>query len=130
MRAAQVWAPSSARATVLVSPERQVGGAPLKRQQMERRLRGRERWFSTTLRAIGDAVVAVDINGCVSFMNRAAEVMLDRTLDEALGKPLHSVFRLVNEKTREPVPDPARLAIERRGRSRGLRRGQRGAHRG
>ena len=78
-------------------------------------MRGRERWFSTTLRAIGDAVVAVDINGCVSFMNRAAEVMLDRTLDQALGKPLHSVFRLVNEKTREPVPDPARLAIERRG---------------
>lgn len=85
----------------------------LVKHPMERRLRERERWFSTTLRAIGDAVIAVDVQRCVSFMNRAAEVLLDRTLDEVLGRPLDGVFRLVNEKTREPVADPVRLALER-----------------
>jgi two-component system, cell cycle sensor histidine kinase and response regulator CckA len=84
------------------------------KHQMERRLRERERWFSTTLRAIGDAVVAVDIEGRVTFMNRAAEDMIGRSLADAIGQPMGGVFRLVNEKTRSPVFDPARLAIERR----------------
>jgi two-component system cell cycle sensor histidine kinase/response regulator CckA len=85
------------------------------KHQMERGLRERERWLSTTLRAIGDAVVAVDIDGRVTFMNRAAEDMIGRSLADAIGQPMGSVFRLVNEKTRSPVLDPARLAIERRG---------------
>jgi two-component system, cell cycle sensor histidine kinase and response regulator CckA len=83
------------------------------RHQMERRLRERERWFSTTLRAIGDAVIAVDVDGKLSFMNHAAENMLGRTLKDAEGVPLGKLFRLVNEKTREPLGDPARLALER-----------------
>lgn len=85
------------------------------KHQMERRLRERERWFSTTLRAIGDAVVAVDIAGRVTFMNRAAEDMVGRALADVAGLPVASVFRLVNEKTRSPVGDPTRLAIERGG---------------
>jgi two-component system cell cycle sensor histidine kinase/response regulator CckA len=57
------------------------------KHQMERRLRERERWFSTTLRAIGDAVVTVDIEGRVTFMNRAAEDMIGRSLADAIGQP-------------------------------------------
>lgn len=85
------------------------------KHQMERRLRERERWFSTTLRAIGDAVVAVDVDGRVTFLNRAAENLLGRSLEDTQGQPLGAVFRLVNEKTREPVADPTRLARERQG---------------
>ncbi|HEU4578415.1 MAG TPA: response regulator [Polyangiaceae bacterium] len=81
------------------------------RHQMERQLRERERWFSTTLRAIGDAVVAVDATGQISFMNRAAEKLIGRTESGAKGKPLQAVFRLLNEKTREPVPDPIQEAL-------------------
>ncbi len=83
------------------------------RHQMERQLRERERWFSTTLRAIGDAVVAVDATGQISFMNRAAEKLIGRTESGAKGKPPEAVFRLLNEKTREPVPDPIQLALAR-----------------
>jgi two-component system, cell cycle sensor histidine kinase and response regulator CckA len=83
------------------------------RHQMERQLRDRERWFSTTLRAIGDAVVAVDASGQVSFMNRAAETLIGRTENGAKGQPLGELFRLLNEKTREPIPDPIQLALSR-----------------
>ncbi len=83
------------------------------KHQMERRLRERERWFSTTLQAIGDAVIAVDVGGAVSYMNRAAERLLGRTLEQVEGKPLEGVFRLVNEKTREDVGDPTQVALTR-----------------
>jgi two-component system, cell cycle sensor histidine kinase and response regulator CckA len=83
------------------------------KHETEKRTRQRERWFATTLRAIGDAVVTVDVDGSITFMNRAAEGLLGRTLDDAEGKPIDTVFRLVNEKTRAPVLDPARLALER-----------------
>lgn len=83
------------------------------RHQMERQLRERERWFSTTLRAIGDAVVAVDAAGRITFMNRAAEKLIGRSEGLAKGQPLGQVFRLLNEKTREPVPDPIQLALAR-----------------
>jgi CheY-like chemotaxis protein len=43
------------------------------RHAMEKRLREREKWFSTTLRSLSDAVMTVDLAGNVSFMNPAAE---------------------------------------------------------
>ena len=86
----------------------------LYKHQMERRLRERERWFSTTLGAIGDAVVAVDMAGRVSFMNGAAERLIGCARAGAEGQAVDAVFQLVNEKTREPLPPPTLVALERR----------------
>jgi two-component system, cell cycle sensor histidine kinase and response regulator CckA len=85
------------------------------KHQIERRLRERERWFATTLRAIGDAVIAVDVDRRISFLNRAAEALLGRSAASTEGQPFDAVVRLVNEKTREPVLDPTRLAMDRGG---------------
>jgi PAS domain S-box-containing protein len=59
-------------------------------------------------------VVAVDAAGQISFMNRAAEKMIGRSEKLAQGQPLGAVFRLVNERTREPVPDPIQLALSQK----------------
>ncbi len=64
------------------------------RHGMERRLRERERWFSTTLRSIGDAVIAVDLSGKVTFINPAAEALIGVPGAEALGQPAREVVRL------------------------------------
>lgn len=61
---------------------------------MERRLRERERWFSTTLRSIADGVIAVDTQCRVTFMNAVAEALTGTTLDAALGRPVREVLRL------------------------------------
>lgn len=67
-------------------------GVALYRHRAERRLRQMESWLSTTLQSIGDAVIATDRDGRVSFMNVTAEFLTGWTRTEALGRALHEVF--------------------------------------
>ncbi|MGH9522490.1 MAG: ATP-binding protein [Terriglobales bacterium] len=71
----------------------------------------RERLF-TTLASIGDCVVTTDAKGDVTFLNAVAEEATGWPTAEAAGKPLEEVFRIVNEKTRQTVPDPVRKVIQ------------------
>jgi two-component system, cell cycle sensor histidine kinase and response regulator CckA len=66
----------------------------LYRHEIDKRLRERERWFSTTLRSIGDAVITVDLGGKVTFMNQAAERLTGQSLSQALGRPASDVVKL------------------------------------
>jgi PAS domain S-box-containing protein len=84
------------------------------KHRAEARLKERERWFSTTLRAIADAVIAVDGNGHVTFMNRSAELLTGEHEDSAKGRPLGHVLRLIDEQTRKPIGDPVHAALTRR----------------
>lgn len=68
----------------------------LYRGEADRGRRERERWFTTTLRSMGDGVVATDAAGRVAFMNPAAEEMTGRTADEARGRPLADLVRLAD----------------------------------
>lgn len=70
----------------------------LYRHEMERRLRHRERWFSTTLRSIADAVIASDTHGNVTFMNPNAESMTGWRSEDAAGRPLNEVLHVVAEQ--------------------------------
>ncbi len=63
------------------------------RHDLEKQLRERENWFSTTLQAITDAVVAVDGDGTVNFMNRAAEALIGVPAITAVGHPLWDQVR-------------------------------------
>jgi PAS domain S-box-containing protein len=65
-----------------------------------------ELWLSTTLKSIGDAVIATDKTGKVSFMNRVAEDLTQWTIPDAYGKPLSQVLNMVHQITREPVQNP------------------------
>jgi PAS domain S-box-containing protein len=70
-------------------------------------LRRSEEEIAATLRSIGDAVIATDIEGRVVRMNPVAEQLTGWMLAEALGKNLEEVFRIVDEETRLPVESPA-----------------------
>ena len=63
-------------------------------------------WLSTMLQSIGDAVIATDGDGRVSFMNAVAEELTAWTHAEARGKPLDEVFRITNEVTADVVESP------------------------
>jgi PAS domain S-box-containing protein len=65
----------------------------------------------TTLTSIGDAVIATDAKGRITFLNRVAHQLTGWRSEDAAGQPLHSVFRIVNEETRQPAEDPATRSL-------------------
>jgi two-component system cell cycle sensor histidine kinase/response regulator CckA len=71
----------------------------LYKHRTEVRLRESERWLATTLRSIGDAVIAADERGRVKLINPAAESLTGWPQDEALGRDLGEVFQLADEAT-------------------------------
>jgi len=75
----------------------------LYKHRMDRRLRRIERWFATTLKSIGDAVMVTDTQGRVTFMNPIAEKLTGWKSAEAAGRPLTEVYQNVNAETREPL---------------------------
>ena len=66
----------------------------------------REQWLNITLRSIGDAVIACDVDGNVVFMNLIAEQLTGWPEAEAKSKSLHEVFPIFNEETRATVENP------------------------
>ncbi len=91
----------------------------LYKHEMERRLRASEKWLATTLKSIGDAVIATDGNGRVTFMNPVAEKLTGWPLEEAAGRELVEVFNIINMHSRQPTQNPVAKVL-REGRVVGL----------
>ncbi|MEO8605116.1 MAG: CHASE3 domain-containing protein, partial [bacterium] len=70
------------------------------------RLRESEERLRTTLRSIGDAVIATDTQGSIVFMNPIAQQLTAWSDREAAGQPLDVVFNIINEETRAVVESP------------------------
>jgi diguanylate cyclase (GGDEF)-like protein/PAS domain S-box-containing protein len=64
-----------------------------------------------TLNSIGDAVLSTDISGNVTYLNLAAEEMTGWSREEAAGRHLAEVFKIVDGATRQSAPDPMEMAI-------------------
>ncbi|MBP7693140.1 MAG: EAL domain-containing protein [Anaerolineales bacterium] len=82
--------------------------------QVEQKLKTHERWLAAVLRGIGDAVIAADIDGAVTFLNPVAEALTGWTQAEALGQPAASVFNAIHAQTRARVDNPVRRVLEQR----------------
>jgi PAS domain S-box-containing protein len=66
----------------------------------------RRDYLETTLQSIGDAVIVCDPSGKVTLMNSTAAEVTGWTSEQAKGQLLESVFRIINERTRETVESP------------------------
>ncbi|HEX8986162.1 MAG TPA: PAS domain-containing protein, partial [Bryobacteraceae bacterium] len=56
-------------------------------------------WLRVTLTSIGDAVLATDTAGKITFLNPVATRLTGWAPEEALGRPVRDVFRIVDETT-------------------------------
>ena len=100
----------AATLTTIVYRRRQTG---LYRDlyRLERRRRETQEEFRTTLYSIGDAVITTDSEGRVRQMNPVAEKLTGWPENEAHGKPLADVFRIVNEETHAVVENPVHRVL-------------------
>ena len=80
----------------------------LNKHRLEAHLAERERWFSTTLQSIGDAVIATDKSETITFMNAVAETLTGWKMADGVGRQLSEVFRLVGP-TGAALESPVRL---------------------
>jgi PAS domain S-box-containing protein len=71
---------------------------------------GRE-FLRVTLRSIGDGVITTDVDGRIASMNDVAASLSGWDEADAVGQPLDTVFRIVNEQNRQPVANPAIEAL-------------------
>ena len=84
----------------------------LYKHQMESKLKESEKWLSTTLESIGDAVIATDKDGKIKFMNPVASQITGWGHDEAIGQPLGEIFNVIDEDSGSGVDDPVNKVVE------------------
>ena len=89
------------------------------RQQVEAAEREQRERLQITLASIGDAVIATDTAGQVTFLNAVAESLTGWKQEEAKGRLLEEVFCIINEKSRQSVEHPVAKVL-REGRIVGL----------
>jgi PAS domain S-box-containing protein len=66
-----------------------------------------------TLNSIGDAVACTDIAGNLTQLNLVAQELTGWTWDEAAGRPMTDVIRIVDGTTREAIPDLMAMVVGR-----------------
>ncbi len=74
-------------------------------------LRRNREWLQVTLISIGDAVISTDTAGRITFLNPVAQALTGWPHKEAVGQPIETVFRIINEKTNEPTEDIVRQVL-------------------
>ncbi len=82
-----------------------------RRRTAERELQENEQWLAVTLQSIGDAVLATDRKGNITFMNEIASELTGWSIDEANGMRLNEVFNIINEYSREKVENPVEKVL-------------------
>ncbi len=75
-------------------------------------LQEREEWFRTTLTSMGDAVIATDKRGRITFVNSMAERLIGIPSNQALGRAIGEAFPLFHETTGKPMENPFRKVME------------------
>jgi PAS domain S-box-containing protein len=82
------------------------------RSNHARQMLEREEWFRVTLTSLGDAVIATDELGKVTYLNPLAEQLIGAELASVKGRAIQEVFPIFNEGTFEPVENPVGKVME------------------
>jgi diguanylate cyclase (GGDEF)-like protein/PAS domain S-box-containing protein len=86
------------------------------RKNLEVSLSRSKRQAQYTLESISEGVITTDNQGCIDYMNRAAETMVGANRDDAAGHKTGELFSLIDDADRRSLGDPVErcLSIRRR----------------
>jgi PAS domain S-box-containing protein len=82
------------------------------RKRAEEALESEKERLAVTLRSIGDGVITTDMDERVVLMNKVAEDLTGWTQQEAVGRRLNEIFRLIDEKSGRLLENPAAEVLE------------------
>jgi PAS domain S-box-containing protein len=111
MSAGSIWLATLAALLGLIALAHFIVKERALREKHAQELRVSEEWFRTTLSSIGDAVIATDRSGNVTFLNVQAETLTGATLQEARGKSIGEVFPIFSEITGNAAEDPVKKVM-------------------
>ncbi|WP_052452172.1 putative bifunctional diguanylate cyclase/phosphodiesterase [Noviherbaspirillum autotrophicum] len=83
----------------------------IQRKKIEEALYVEKERARVTLESIGDGVLSTDVHCNITYLNPEAERMTGWTRDEARGRPIAEIFRLINGDTRQPARNPVEAVI-------------------
>jgi diguanylate cyclase (GGDEF)-like protein/PAS domain S-box-containing protein len=83
----------------------------VERKSMQEELFEEKERAQVTLNSIGDAVICADISGNITFLNLVAVRMTGWSRDEAAGRPMAEVFRVLDATSRKTTPNPMEMAV-------------------
>ncbi|MGJ8620026.1 MAG: putative bifunctional diguanylate cyclase/phosphodiesterase [Methylophilaceae bacterium] len=82
------------------------------RKLVEQDLFKEKQQAQVTLESIGDGVITTDMDSKVAYLNPIAEKMTGWKNEEAIGRPILEVFRVLNESSRKLAPNPVDVVLE------------------
>lgn len=82
------------------------------KHQMAQELQENRDQLATLLNSMGDAVIATDAEGQITFMNPAAEVLTGWQEAEAVDKAVTEIFQVINEVTELPIENPVAKVLQ------------------
>src|ERR1700730_13840071 len=83
----------------------------IERKTLEEALFAEMERAQVTLNSIGDAVACTDISGHLTFLNVVAERLSGWSWQEAAGRSMAEVFRILDTTNREPIPNSMDMAV-------------------
>jgi diguanylate cyclase (GGDEF)-like protein/PAS domain S-box-containing protein len=81
------------------------------RQRAEQALFQEKELAQVTLQSIGEGVITTDTHGYIQLINPMAEEILTWEAEAAFGLPVTEVFKIVHEKSKDPLPNPIEAAL-------------------
>ena len=97
--------------TIAWITSRRLIASEFERRRAHDDLAENRRKLATTLRSLGDAVIATDEHGYVTLVNPVAERLTGWSSADASGRPLDEVFPIISEETGAPVENPVRRVL-------------------
>ncbi len=98
--------------------DRRIGGIIFyieiitEQKELEAQIYKEKEQFKTTLLSVGDAIISTDKQGKIKVMNNVAENLTKWKKEEAQGRPLEKVFKVINNCTKKPCENPVEKALK------------------